>query len=241
MKKFIFPIVVVLAVACTAGLYYLLFDQQTSNLFYLNTAVACIAEILLLMNIPIWSSKKLLTITNATVSTFTNIYAIAVFLWTLIFSLAIYEPQNEQFKTFLIGLLIVTLLYIVICGIAAVSTTTAEGISEEQTAQVEKRENLKQTVALTIMDICNTLESDESEWKDNTVRLLKMISDKVSSLPSEKLARTPDIAQNVKENIMEISLLCEQIASAEDASTVQTEITNKLNRLNKYITTVKTL
>ena len=35
MKKVLFPLMVLLAVACTAGIYYLLFDEQTTKLFYM--------------------------------------------------------------------------------------------------------------------------------------------------------------------------------------------------------------
>ena len=62
MKKVLFPLMLLLAVACTAGVYYLLFDGDTSKLFYINTIVTCLAEVLLLSNIPIWSGEKMMTV-----------------------------------------------------------------------------------------------------------------------------------------------------------------------------------
>ena len=64
MEKIHFSLMLVLVLACTIGLYYLIFDGETTKLFYINTAVACLTEVVLLANIPIWSGEKMMTIKN---------------------------------------------------------------------------------------------------------------------------------------------------------------------------------
>ena len=49
------------------------------------------------------------------------------------------------------------------------------------------------------------------------------------------------IAQKVEDSLTEISTLCDTLATAEDAAAVKADLTNKVNRLNKYLTTIKTL
>ena len=115
MKKILYPTMVVLVLACTAGLYYLLFDKH-STIFYINVAVACVAELLLLANIPIWSGKKLLNVTNVSVSKFVNLYAIGLFLWTTFYTLAIHPTGDYNYKILIIGLLLITLPFVIFAG-----------------------------------------------------------------------------------------------------------------------------
>ena len=42
MRKILFPIVVMLTIACTVGIYYLLFDK-IDTLFYIATIVTCVS------------------------------------------------------------------------------------------------------------------------------------------------------------------------------------------------------
>lgn len=240
MKKSLFPIIVVLAVACTVGIFYLIFEQH-NHLFYISTIATCVAEVLLLMNVPIWSGKKLLTITNATVSIFTNIYAIAICAWTLTFALGIHDAEKENFKIYYIGLLILTLLFIVFCGVSAIGAHTAEEESKEQEALIENRRNVVEFAKILEIDIQTALEKEDSEWKEGFLRLVKMLVEKLSSFPHEKLHNNPSLVQKVEGELTEIATMCEQLASAEDHEAMQGDILSKLNKLSKYVTTIKTM
>jgi hypothetical protein len=240
MRKVLFPIVVLLTVACTVGLYYLLFDE-VNTLFYLNTIVTCVAEVLLLMNVPIWSGKKMFNVTSVTVSRSVNVYAVAIFLWTLFYTLAIHDEVSGGFKTYYIGMLIATLIFVVVCGVSTVGAGTAEKMSKEVQTAVDNRKNVVQFVRVSAADLSSSIESDNSEWKDETEKLLKMIADKVATMPAEKLYGNPDVARRIEDSMSDIALVGEQFASAEDKEAVKADLTSKLNRLNKYITTIKTL
>ena len=240
MKKVLFPIILVLSLACTIGIYYLLFDQH-GHLFYINTVATCVAEVLLLMNVPIWSGKKMLNITSSTVSIFTNLYAIALFVWTLLFTLYAQDSFVVNFKAYYIGILIATLVFIILCGVSAIGAHTAEKAAEEQESLIGNRRNLVGFVKVLNLDITASLESADSEWKDEFERLVKMLNDKLSSFPSEKLNKNPQIAQKIENDMSDIATICEGLSASVEPEIVQQELTNKLNRLIKYVSTVKNL
>jgi len=82
-----------LVIVCTIIIYTLLFEEQ-NKLFYINVGIACLAEIILLANIPILSNEKLLTIKNVSLSVSLNLFAIVIFLWTAGCSLLMDQDSN---------------------------------------------------------------------------------------------------------------------------------------------------
>ena len=244
MKKVLFPIIVLLTLGCTVGLYYLIFDllnQPIDHLFYINVVSACLAELLLLINIPILSNEKILNVTNATVSICVNIYAVAVFVWTLFFSLILHNTEPENFKVYYVGILLLSLAFIAFCGVSAFSSHIAEKGVKEQETKMECKSNVMHLIQATNLEILASLEKEESEWKDDFVRLFNMTIDKLSSMPHEKLHNNPNIANKVEDSLTEISTLCDSLAAAENTEAVKADLTSKVNRLNKYLTTIKTL
>ena len=244
MKKVLFPIIVLLTLGCTVGIYYLIFDllnQPIDHLFYINVVSTCLAELLLLVNVPILSGEKLLNVTNATVSLFVNIYAIAIFAWTLFFTLIINNIEPGGFKVYYIGILLLSLAFVAFCGVSAIGAHTAEKGVKEQEVKMESKRNVVQFIQATNLEISASLEKEDSEWKDDFVRLFNMVIDKLSSMPNEKLYKNPSIAEKVEDSLTEISTLCDSLATAEDAEAVKADLTSKVNRLNKYLTTIKTL
>jgi hypothetical protein len=240
MKKILYPTMVVLVLACTAGLYYLLFDKH-STIFYINVAVACVAELLLLANIPIWSGKKLLNVTNVSVSKFVNLYAIGLFLWTTFYTLAIHPTGDYNYKILIIGLLLITLPFVIFAGTTAISANKAEELAEEQVVKAEQKRNVIQIVQALHLDIETSLECNNSEWKDECLRLLRLAMDKLASTPIEKFSKNPDIAHRIEDTMTEIATMCDSLTATDDVEATQANITNRVNRLIKYITTVKSL
>ena len=241
MKKIQFPLMLLLVLACTIGLYYLIFDGETTKLFYINTVVACLAEVVLLANIPIWSGEKMMTIKNAAVASFLNIYAILVFGWTTIYSLAIYNAEETNYKVLLIGLLLITLLFAVLCGMTAIGGGTAE----KQAAELADKSTNKKLFVFSIQESLNSIDdmlsTENSEWKDATMQALRTIADKVGSMPVEKLSKNADIATEIKERMESIENLCAQFAASEEKEELQANITRKINQFKSYISTIKTL
>lgn len=239
MKKILFPIVVLLTTALTVGICYLLFDKIDA-LFYITTIVTCVSEVLLLMNIPIWTGEKMFNVTSVTISRSVNAYAIGIFLWTILYVLALHDLGNGKFTIYIVVMLILTLIFVVVCGTSTVGAGTAEKLSEQVQATVNNRRNVVQYVRISAMDVCNAL-NDDTEWKENTEKLLKLVIDKVASMPTEKLQANPDVAHRIEDSMSDIVVASEQLATVADKEAVKADITSKLNRLNQYITTVKSM
>lgn len=239
MKKILFPFVMILTLACTVGIYYLLFDQQTTTLFYINTVTTCVAEVLLLINVPMWSGRRLLTLTNASVSIFVEWYAVLMFIWATIFTLAIYHPENEQFKTFYIGALSLTLLFVVLAGLSAIGAHTAEKTAKEQMAPMENKHNLLSRVNTLNYGITNHLaHNGDSEWTEECERLLRLVVDKMGAMPNEKLQRNKEVVDRVEEALGEVAEACKQLPSAENPLQTKEEIKDELNRIMQQVKTI---
>ena len=245
MKKSLLPIIVlVLILAGTVGLYCLLlsiFDWQAGPLFYINMAATCVAEVLLFLNVPMWSGKSLLTVTNVTISRYTNVFAILLFVWTLLFTIFAASSGTENLKVYFLGLLIISLIYVAVCGVVTIGASRAEAEYKEQKTLMDKKQNLVQFVQAIDLDIQASLEKEDSDWKDDFLRLYRLALDKLASLPNEKMSSNPAIVQKVEDSLTEIASMCDQLATSDDQAALKVDITNRLNRLVKYITTVKTL
>lgn len=240
MKKALFPLMVLLVVACTAGIYYLLFDEH-STLFYVNTIVTCLAEVLLLANIPIWSGEKMMTVKNAAASVSVNIYAVLVFLWTTIYTLAIYNAEEENYKPLVIGLLGITLLFVILYG----ATMIGGGVTEKHVEELQTKSASKKLFVFSVQEsftnIKEALHDEDSDWKDETLKALRTIADKIGAMPTEKLSKNTDIASELKERMESIAEMCEGLATAENKAEQQAKITRKTNQLKNYLTTIKTI
>ena len=240
MKKALFPLMVLLAVACTAGIYYLLFDEH-STLFYVNTIVTCLAEVLLLANIPIWSGEKMMTVKNASASVSVNIYAVLVFLWTTIYTLAIYNAEEENYKPLVIGLLGITLLFVILYG----ATMIGGGVTEKHVEELQTKSASKKLFVFSVQEsftnIKEALHDEDSDWKDETLKALRTIADKIGAMPTEKLSKNTDIASELKERMESIAEMCEGLATAENKAEQQAKITRKTNQLKNYLVTIKTI
>ena len=241
MKKTLFPLIVLLVVACTAGIYYLLFDGETTKLFYVNTIVTCLAEVLLLSNIPIWSGEKMMTVKNAAVSISINAYAILLFLWTVIYTLVIHNSDNENYKPLYIGLLFITLLFVIFCGATLIGGETTEKHVKELDIAVSNKKLFVFSAQESLMNIKDALHNEDSDWKDETLRALRTIADKLGAMPTEKLSKHADIASELKERFQEIEELCEELTAAENKQEVQAKITRKISQLKNYLMTIKTI
>lgn len=240
MKKALFPLMVLLVVACTAGIYYLLFDEHFT-LFYVNTIVTCLAEVLLLANIPIWSGEKMMTIKNAAASVSVNIYAVLVFLWTTIYTLAIYNSEEENYKPLIIGLLGVTLLFVMLYG----ATMIGGSVTEKHVEELQTKSSSKKLVVFSVQEsftnIKEALHDEESEWKDETLKALRTIADKIGAMPTDKLSKNTDLVSELKDRMDSIIEMCEGLATADNKAEHQTKISRKINQLKNYFTTVKTI
>ena len=130
-NKVILIITMLLVIVCTIIIYTLLFEEQ-NKLFYINVGIACLAEIILLANIPILSNEKLLTIKNVSLSVSLNLFAIVIFLWTAGCSLLM--DQDSNLKTLYIGLLVITIIFFIINGATVIM---AGGVTEKKALDIQ--------------------------------------------------------------------------------------------------------
>ena len=91
------------------------------------------------------------------------------------------------------------------------------------------------------MNIKEALHEEDSDWKDETLRALRTIADKIGAMPTDKLSKHADIASELKERMKEIENMCENLASAENKQELQTKITRKTSKLKNYLVTIKTI
>ena len=196
---------------------------------------------LLLSNIPIWSGEKMMTVKNASVTVSINAYAILLFSWTTIYTLVIYNSESENYKPLYIGVLLLTLLFVVFCGATLIGGETTEKHVKELETAVSNKKLFVFSAQEALMNIKDALQDDDSDWKDETLRALRTIADKIGAMPTDKLSKHADIANELKERFLAIEEMCESLATAENKQETQTKITRKTNQLKNYLVTIKTI
>ncbi|MBD3589511.1 hypothetical protein [Bacteroides sp. GM023] len=236
-NKIILIATILLTIVCTIVVYILLFEEQNA-LFYINVGIACFAEIILLANIPILSSGKLLTIKNASLSISLNLFAIVIFLWTTGCSLLM--KQDGNLKILYIGLLIIiTILFVINGAIIIIASEVAEKQAKNIQSTIENKKIFSIAIDSYWIETRNGLENINSDWKDKTLQSFKIVLDKISMIPSNKLDKHSDIANELTRELNEIHDLFQKVATEEETSEFQSCITLKISHLKNYIQTIK--
>lgn len=224
-------------IASTIMIYYLLFDRY-STLFYINISIACVAEIILLGSIPILSDKKLLTFKNVTTSIILNSYVVIAFLWTICYTVF---TQNEEsdYNPLYIGLLIISVIFIITLGVVEIGGN----IILKQEFHTQNAISSKKKILISLdsywFDIESKLSNIDSEWKDDTLRNLKMILERTSMIPAEKLKRNEYVIDEINSKLNELKELFRNISETNNMSETQSNITNKINQFKNFILTIK--
>ena len=221
-NKIISGLVLLCVIACTVAVLHLIFDEHT-KLFYINVVTTCIAEVILLSNIPLLSNERLLTFKNAASSTILDAYAIILFLWTAIYS--IFVEEEGDYKVLYIGMLVIT-----------VDVMQKEEERQKQTT-VSKKVYLLSLNSY-FLDVQKILSSLTSDWKDDVLRTLKVTLDKMSMIPSEKLNRNESVVSEMNQRLEEIKGLASSL-HGNDNEGQKSQIVRKIDQLNNYITTIK--
>ena len=234
-NKVILIITMLLVIVCTIIIYTLLFEEQ-NKLFYINVGIACLAEIILLANIPILSNEKLLTIKNVSLSV--NLFAIVIFLWTAGCSLLM--DQDSNLKTLYIGLLVITIIFFIINGATVIM---AGGVTEKKALDIQSTIENKKMFSASIdnywIGTKNELENINSDWKDKTLQSFKIVLDKISMIPAYKLDRHSEIVNELTEKLNEIHELFQKVAGSPEQGELQSHTTLKINQLRNYVQTIK--
>ena len=128
-NKIISGLVLLCVMACTILVFHLIFDEHT-KLFYINVVTTCIAEVILLSNIPLLSNERLLNFKNAASSTILDAYAIILFLWTVIYS--VFVEEESDYKILYIGMLVITVVSIIAFGAIEIGGNIMQKEDERQ-------------------------------------------------------------------------------------------------------------
>lgn len=238
MKNKILQIVLILiAIACTIVFYCLLFDEY-NTLFYINVSVTCIAELILLANLPVLSKEKLLTLHHVFISFLLNLFAFTLILWIAIYSLVL-QPKYGL-NTLYIGLLCIV-------AITAIAMVFSFGIrvSEEKQGKTDLNiQNRKKHLAsvekfyLHCQTVTNELPWDK---KDSLLKQLRIVLDKISAIPANKLESHPDEIDEINAKLEQLKTSFESIPNTNsgerDAELLKIE--KKISMFNDYVVTIK--
>lgn len=235
-SKIILLVTILVVIVCSTIIYRLLFETP-STLYYINIVVVCFAEVVLLVNVPVLSNKKLLTIKNASLSISLNLFAIILFLWTTGCSLFMNEDSN--LRNLYIGLLIITVIFIVsgttIIMAGQVTEKQAEGIQNT----IKNRKDFLISMDSYWFEIKNGLEDVNSAWKDRTLYSLKVVLDKISIIPASAFNEHLAVTKELTTRIKEILKLCQEIKATPDNCELQSCLTLETEKLRNYIRTIK--
>lgn len=225
------------AIVCTVILYYLLFEEH-DMLFYINAAVACLVEGTLFLAFPILSDESPLTFKKAASQYVLTLYGAIIFLWTSGYSL--FVTESNSLNTLYIGLLVISIFFLLVLTVTEIGGEAMQ--RKEVTLQTTMQE--KKLVFLSIENIWFEIKEElcnHSEWEDTTLKTIRSILDKITSIPAEKLERNEEIVEDINAKLAE---LCELILSKAGNDTEETyslAITKKVNLLNNYIKNIKTI
>lgn len=234
-SKIISGLVLLCVIVCTIVVFHLIFDEHT-KLFYINVITTCFAEAILLANIPLLSSKRLLTFKNAASSTILDAYAVVLFLWTVVCSAFIEDESG--YKTLYIGMLIISVIFVIALGVVELGGNFMQ--KEEESLQQTAASKKVYLLSLTnyFLDIQEILSPFHSDWKDDVLRNLKVTLDKISMIPTEKLERNEMVISEMNQRMEEIKGLFSSLPDNAD-DTRRSQITRKIDLFKNYVTTIK--
>lgn len=220
---------------CTILLYYWAFEEH-ADLFYWNVVIACIAEAILLGNLPFLSNDKLLTFKNAASYMVLNSFALVLFVWTTFYTLVIADGNN--FDTLYIGLAAIGIVFITLLGIVEVGGgfMRKQETAMEQTIATKKRTLV--SVELYWMEIQDEL-GHQTDWEYDTLRTLRLLLDKIASIPAGKIERNNDVISEINGKLESLKDKILVLSSVESKGKAQEEITRQIQRITNYVVTIK--
>lgn len=235
-NKIIIGLVLLAVLICTCVIHHLLFDEHT-KLFYINVIATCIAEIILLTNIPILSNEKWLTFKNAATTTILNAYAVFLFLWTSIYSLCI--EGEEDYKTLYIGMLVLSVVFVVLLSSVELGGNFMKKQEDDFRQVTQNKKVFLVSLNMYWVEIQEILQTFQSDWKENTLQELRVVIDKLSMIPSKKMEDNTDITIKINSRLDNIRNLFKEVAEDTENIELQKKSTQEIEQLRNYITEIR--
>lgn len=220
---------------CTALLYHLIYEEHTT-LFYVNVVVTWLAEGILLLNLPLFSSTKFLDFKNAASMTVLNLAAIILLLWTIGYSF--YTEDQENLENLYIGILILAIIAIIVVGATEIGGSAMKKQEAELKTTIQRKKRISISTSMFLADAKDCLHN-QSDWEDETLSALKNVLDKISSIPAEKAERNEDVMSDINDKLNEIQELLNKYSTDNSDETLMLSITRKINQLKNYIFAIK--
>ena len=119
----------------------------------------------------------------------------------------------------------------------------AGGVTEKKALDIQSTIENKKIFSASIdnywIETKNELENINSDWKDKTLQSFKIVLDKISMIPANKLDRHLEIVNELTEKLNEIHELFQKVAGTPEQSELQSRATLKINQLKNYVQIIK--
>lgn len=231
----IFIIIWCVLAALTAGIYLLLFPIY-GHLFGLNLGVALVAEAIGLYAISMVTSKETLTPQKASLRIILLVYAIAIFLWTTICSLAT-SDKDGPFILIYCGLLVITLIAALFYGLGV---TGGQVVTKEEN-HLSQAANTKAITLLPLDSWLQKLSKSVGNGEDAQSLLseARVVVDSIKTIPSRKLLDNNQFIDYINRHIQSIDEQVNMIKTNENRQEIMQQMLASIIELKNNIKNFK--
>ena len=136
------------------------------------------------------------------------------------------------------GLAAIGIVCIALLGVAEVGGDfmQKQGIVMEQTVATKKRTLI--SVELYWTEIRDEL-NNHTDWEENTLRNIRLVLDKMASIPVGKIERNSDVISEINGKLESLKDKILALSSVETKEKAQEEITKQIQRITNYVVTIK--
>lgn len=205
-SKVIFISAVIVALVCTVALYCLAFEEY-GKLFFINVSVACLAEVIVLFNVPLLSSGRFLTFKNSLSSGICTSYAALMFVWTTVVSLLM--GSDSSFRALYIGMIVLTLVFVVSLAVIELAANSAQQQSDAVDVASRSRTVSVAMLVSSLDEIKDIARSADDRQLGNSISQLAISVEKLATIPVAQLERNKDILDDGCKKLSEIRQLLE--------------------------------
>ena len=76
--------------------------------------------------------------------------------------------------------------------------------------------------------------SGSNDWESDTLRQIRNILDKISSIPAQKIERNEDVLDEINLKLNQLKELCEEYFDTDDKESLCRSIDKKVLHIRKY-------
>lgn len=232
---FIFLLSAIIVVGITLGIFSLLGPEEKTHSFYINMAVCCILELILLSNLPFLGNERLMTIRNLSISVQAYYFVLLEGFWMLFYNGVLSDSMAETY--YYSGLLIILLIFVVLIGTVGIGGNIQKENQEVIEQSVSARKVHLASTHLILLEYRQIMQNVDSSEKERQEQLLKILLDRIGAIPAEKLERNFSVAEEINSKLVKLIelFLVEESDNEKSMSLLTKEIESFMN----YITCIK--